>query len=370
MSKSNVQRAGCSVILAAMMALPGSLHSQSTADLEAEVRRLESEVTLARAEEDSLRAVQEAREMARFARIQTGGLHILTLPQFRAQVEAAGTLAWSVLEETYQDSVAALLRTFPISILPKPPEDSLRRNIWYPAGTRLVFVENENVRGLATSVLSQVIQELWLRQDQNLREWMKSPPPVTTDLRDAFTHAYIDLATSASPIAQRCLEDAGKCLEALGLSRPVDPAASWYSPAGRRRLVIDLSRLFLVGESRETYDRCLAGSDQHCGELLHNIPDLIPGSLLPPTRLTFLRIVLENGGPGSYPALLASRGMPLKSRLESAAGGSVERAVAEWHKRVIAARPSPTTIRRRQSLATVGWTALLLVLALRSSRWR
>jgi hypothetical protein len=81
-------------------------------------------------------------------------------------------------------------------------------------------------------------------------------------------------------------------------------------------------------------------------------------------------VVLETGGPASYPVLLASSGKPLKARLESASGGNIERSVAEWHRLVIAARPVPTAIRRGQSLAALGWTSLLLVLALRSSRWR
>jgi hypothetical protein len=252
-----------------------------------------------------------------------------------------------------------------------PSADSLVRQVWYPSGTRPVLVaEDEDARGLATSLLSQVIQELWLRQDSELRDWLKSPPPLTTDLSPALANAYVDLATSASPIAQRCLEHADHCLEALGLDHPADPAAAWYSPSGRRLLARNLSQFFQVGESRQAYDRCLAGSDRHCLALLRTVPDLIPSSLLPPTRLTFLRVVLENGGPASYPVLLASSGKPLKARLESASGGNIERSVAEWHRLVIAARPVPTAIRRGQSLAALGWTSLLLVLALRSSRWR
>jgi hypothetical protein len=354
-----------------LMAVPGHLHGQIARDLEAEVRRLEIEVERARFVEDSLREVQEEREIARFIRLKTGGLELLTIPPLREQAEAAGHLAWTVLAATYQDSVATLLRSFPLSILPQPAAGSAAGVAWYPRGTRLVFARgDDDARGLATSILSQVIQELWLRQDQELRDWMKSPPPVTTDLSSAFVNAYIDLATSASPMAQRCLEQAGSCLEALGLSRPADPAATWYSPGSRKRLVQDLSQYFQVGEFRDAYDQCLAGSDQHCTELLRKVPDRIPSGVLPPTRLTFLRIVLENGGAGAYPLLLATTGEPLPRRLQSAAGGSLEQSVTEWHRRVLEARPVPTTIRRGQSLAAIGWTALLLVLALRSSRWR
>ena len=367
-----MQGAGCRVTLVAMLwVLPGQLHSQTTRELEAEVRRLEGEVELARQEEDSLRAVREAREMSRFVQFQAGGLHLFTLPPLRERVEAAGKLAWDILREIYQDSVAIPLRTFPVSVVLKPEEDSLARQIWYPAGTRLVFVnEDDDVRGTATNLLAQVIQELWLRQDQDLRNWMRSPPGVTTDLGPAFSNAYLDLATSASPIAQRCLKDANACPEALGLARPADPAGDWYSPAGRRQLVVRLAQFFQLGESRQSYDRCVTGQDQACLNLLRTVPDLIPGSLLPPTRLTFLRVALEDGGPGSYSILLASNGETISARLQKASGGSVERSVAEWHRRVVAARPRPTSVRRGQAFAAVGWSALLLVFALRSSRWR
>jgi hypothetical protein len=354
-----------------VIALPGDLHSQTTRDLEVEVRRLEQEVALARQEDDSLRAVREAREMARFVRLQAGGLHLFTLPQLRERVAAAGNLAWDVLRRIYQDSVSAPLRTFPLSVVLKPEEDSLARSIWYPTGTRLVFVtEDDDTRGVAINLLAQVIQELWQRQDQELRDWMKSPPGVTTDLSAAFSNAYLDLATSASPIAQRCLEDAGECLEALGLARPADPASEWYSPAGRRQLVIQLAQFFQVGEQRQSYDRCVAGQDRACLDLLRAVPDLIPGSLMPPTRLTFLRVVLENGGAGSYPVLLAANGESLTARLRQVSGGNIERSIADWHGRVVAARPRPTSVRDGQALAAAGWSVLLLAFALRSSRWR
>ena len=373
MSRRTLARAaGCGAALCVIaLGLPNGMRAQTAGEMAAEVRRLEAEVALAREEEDSLRAVREAREMARFVRLQAGGLHLFTIPQLRERAEAAGRLAWGVLRETFQDSVAVPLRTFPISVVLRPEEDSVARNIWYPTGTRLVFVmEDDDVRGVAINLLAQVIQELWQRQDQELRNWMKSPPGVTTDLGPAFSNAYLDLATSASPVAQRCLVDAGKCLEALGLARPADPAGEWYGPAGRRQLVVQLASFFQIGESRQSFDRCVSGHDQQCLNLLRTIPELIPGSLMPPTRLTFLRVVLENGGPGSYPALLASTGDSLTARLQRASGGSVERSVVEWHHRVVAARPRPTSMRRGQAFAAAGWSALLLALALRSSRWR
>ena len=368
---SSVQHTACTVFLAAVMALPGSLHSQSTADLEAEVRRLEAEVILARQEEDSLQAARELSEMTRFVRVEAGGLRVFTVAELREQVEAAGGMAWAVLREIYQDSVAVPLRAFPISILLRPKEDSIARQVWYPSGTRLVFVTgDDDARAVAIRLLAQVIQELWLHQDEELRTWLKSPPGVTTDLSPAFSNAYLDLATSASPVAQRCLRNVRECLEALGLARPADPAREWYNPAGRRRLVLQLAQFFQVGESRPAFDRCVLGQDQACLTLLRGVPDLIPGSLLPPTRLTFLRVALENGGANSYPVLLASRGGSMLSRLQEASDGSVERSVAEWHRQVVAARPHPTSMAHGQTFAALGWSALLLGFALRSSRWR
>lgn len=372
--RNNVQGAGCRatlLLLLLLATLPADALGQTAVDLAEDVRRLEHEVALARQEEDSARAKEGQQAIARFGRVQVGGLQLLTIPELRITVEAAGKIAWDVLSATYHDSIAVILRGFPISIVRQPPRDSNFGKIIYPHQSRLVFVPEEDpVRGLATALLAQITQELWLGQDEELRNWMKSPPPVTPDLSQAFSAAYLDLATSASPIGQRCLSDTGACREALGLGRPSEPAAAWYSPIGRRQLVTQMSHLFQVGESRQSYDRCVTGSDRDCLFLLRDVPELIPSPLLPPTRATFLRVAMEKGGPGSYPVLLASRGQPMEARFRQASGTDSDQLVQEWHRRVLAARPPPTTIRSGQALAAMGWTAVLLTLALRSSRWR
>ena len=371
--RESLHGAGCRVALFFVLAtLPSSAEGQTARELEVRVRGLEQEVVLAQRAEDSLRAIREAREMARFIRFRVGGLELVTVSELRSLVEAAGETAWNVLAQTYQDSIAAILRTFPIAVLSRPPDDSLVRQVWYPKGTRLVFVAEDGgpTPVAAASLLAQVTQELWLRLDRDLQDWLKSPPLISTDVRNGFAHAYLDLATSASPIAQRCLADAGHCMDALALSRPLDPAAEWYSPAGRRGLVLQLGQPFRVGDSRQSYDRCQTGSDQDCLALLREIPDQIPGVLLPQTRMSFLRVVLENGGANSYPVLLDSRGRRIRERFEAASSGKVDQSVAEWHRRVVGARPRPTTVKQGQAMAALGWAALLLVLALRSSRWR
>ena len=369
---NNVQSAGCRVlILALLVLLPIEMHSQTAAELEERVRQLEHEITLAKMEDDSLRAIEQGRAMARFIRVQAGGLELFTVAELRETAEQAGRLAWEVLSRTYQDSVGVILRSFPLSILPKPPEDSTRARVWYPPNTRLVFATEEDpVRGLAMSLLAQVSQDLWLRQDQDLRDWMKSPPPITTDVSGAYGAAYLDLATSAAPVAQRCLTDVRACGEALGLARPADPARDWYSPAGRRYLVTQLSGFFQPAESRQSYDRCITGSDPDCLALLREVPDHIPSTLLPPTRVTFLRVALEHGGAGSYLALLSSAGQPMEARLRQAAATPTGPLLEDWHRRVIAARPPPAQMSRGHAMAIIGWTAVLLTFALRSSRWR
>jgi len=356
------------IMLAALAA--DEVQGQTGGELEAEVRRLEREVALAQQEEDSIRAIEDQQAIARFIRVPVGGLELLTLPEFRTVVEEAGKITWEVLSLTYQDSIAVILREFPISVVRRPPEDSAVGRVRYPRNTRLVFApENAVARDLATSLLAQITQEIWLKQDPGLREWMKAPPPVTTDLSGAFSAAYLDLATSSSPVAQRCLLAASACAEALGLARPSDPAADWYTPGGRRQLVVRLSQSFQAGETRQPFDRCITGSDRDCLALLRDVPELIPGTLLAPTRTTFLRVALEKGGPGSYPVLLASSGQPIQDRMAQPSG-SLEKSVGEWRRRVIAARPAATTIHPGQAGAALGWTALLVAIALRSSRWR
>ena len=370
---NSVPSAGCRVaLLIVLAALPANdARGQTGGELEAEVRRLEHEVTLAEQEDDSIHAIEDRQAIARFVRVPVGGLELLTLPELRTIVEEAGKITWEVLSLTYQDSIAVILREFPISVVRQPRQDSTVGRVLYPRNTRLVFApENEVAGDLATSLLAQITQEIWLNQDEGLREWMKAPPSIATDLSGAYSAAYLDLVTSASPIAQRCLAQVEACLEALGLERPADPAADWYSPGGRRQLVIQFSQNFQIGESRQSYDRCITGSDRDCLTLLRDVADLIPGTLLPPTRTTFLRVALENGGPGSYPVLLASAGQPIALRLAQTSGASIAVSVREWHGRVIAARPSPTTIRGSQALAAIGWTAVLVSVALRSSRWR
>jgi hypothetical protein len=86
-------------------------------------------------------------------------------------------------------------------------------------------------------------------------------------------------------------------------------------------------------------------------------------------RQAFLREVLDAGGAGAYDRLLAGTGT-LRSRLTVAAGEPLDATVARWLQRVERSRPERMRPPAGLILASLGWSAAFVALALiRRTSW-
>src|SRR5262249_36883043 len=96
------------------------------------------------------------------------------------------------------------------------------------------------------------------------------------------------------------------------------------------------------------------------------------GSLFPtwtlPARGSLLTVALRLGGPDGYARLRAAAGQPIPAQLEAASGVPLDSILAEWHRAVVAARPTPVAASSASLMTAALWVCLCGGLALRSSR--
>ena len=196
-------------------------------------------------------------------------------------------------------------------------------------------------------------------------------------LRDATpTEAadeYVQMVTAQAAVVRRCRSlDVVSCLDALGVdSLPGTRLDRWYAPDDYR------SALRVAAPPREdsaavdAWIRCRDDGDQaSCRAAATALPnDRVPMPLPASVRQAFLREVLDAGGAGAYDRLLAGTGT-LRSRLTVAAGEPLDATVARWLQRVERSRPERMRPPAGLILASLGWSAAFVALALvRRTSW-
>jgi hypothetical protein len=352
-----------------------SAAQESVEQAREKIARLERRAEELARKADSVTRVERERWADSLARIEEGGFLILAPHDLAADVKESAGLAANLLAATFGDSIARLIQEEPFLVFPERGLDTARTDLRYleGLGTPVLAPATDRVRGLAVNLMGKVHQRVWNRLDPEIRNWLGAPIAPTLDPERVPGSSYLDLVTASAPPAIACFGgDLPGCIGALGLERPADPGLAWYAPEGRRELVGRLSQVLRVGEAgRQRFDLCInAGRDDLCQDLLRQIAGTVPPPLTPATRETLLRMALRNGGPEALTRLLASPGEPMARRLSQAAATDLISLLGEWRTRVIAARPAPTVLHPREASMALVWVGLLLVLSLRSSRWR
>jgi hypothetical protein len=352
----------------------GPAQGQSLGPLEERVRRLEQRAAALNAKADSVMAAERARWADSLEAITDGGFRILAPPELAGTAREAARLAATTLARAFGDSVVLVIRQEHFLVFPDAVLDSAHSELRHVRGlgTPVLAPADDRVTQLAMNLIGQVHQVLWQRFDPALREWLAAPLAPTLEPARFPGNSYIDLVTSASPPAGACFGGSmAGCLHALGLERPADPGMAWYSASGRRELVGRMSQVLRTGASTHQFASCVHGhSDQDCQALLRRAAPLIPPPLNPQTRSTLLRLALARGGPEALSRLFHSPGDPIARRLADVAGQDPAVLLREWHRHILAAKPPPTTLTLPQAWTTIMWAGLLVLVALRSSRWR
>jgi hypothetical protein len=210
--------------------------------------------------------------------------------------------------------------------------------------------------------------------DRRLADWLGEP--IRPMRRPEYDRArvYVRLVTAPSEVARACfLGDVGRCRTALDLVDTADAFLQSYPSASERRHVLQVafSDYFARTASEATWHACVRGSDTACVALLRSLPPgSIPRILDSDARRLLIHLALRMGGREAYGRLLADPSASPSERLARAAGVPADTIVARWRAAIIASRPKPVTLPSWDIMAALGWTIVLAVCGMRSSRWR
>jgi len=265
------------------------------------------------------------------------------------------------------DSVQSAFWTRPVVTL---LADTARRWTVGRAQTAADPTPAQVAAGLATLVEQIAMQGA----DSALSAWvMLGRAPLRDATPTETADEYIQMVTAQAAVVRRCRSrDVASCLDALGIdSLPGTRLDRWYAPEDYR------SALRVAAPPREdsaavdAWIRCRHDGDQtSCRAAAVALPnDRVPMPLPASVRQAFLREVLDAGGAGAYDRLLAGTGT-LRSRLTVAAGEPLDATVARWLQRVERSRPERMRPPAGLILASLGWSAAFVALALiRRTSW-
>jgi hypothetical protein len=189
---------------------------------------------------------------------------------------------------------------------------------------------------------------------------------------------YRQLATGPSASLHRCKSgELDSCWLAMGVADVagltlrdgeavlVEHLGAWYTESQRRSLAL----------SHATFTRlrgdCDAGDLTSCdGILLTSYEQLVP--LDRDARTALVSVALEMGGRGSFARFGEPAAFPADFReiISRTARTEADAVMAEWHRRVIAAKPDRPRADREARVGSLLWILLFTAFAARSTRWR
>ena len=237
---------------------------------------------------------------------------------------------------------------------------------WSMIGQRTLRSKS-SVSEIADGLAAIVEQFAMVGADSALTAWVmlgRAPLRPLTDEQGA--DAYIELATTESIALRRCrARDVSACLDALGVdSMPGSRLTRWYAPDDYRAMVRVAAPPREDSAAVAAWIRCRERRDDAgCRIAASALPDTrIPLPLSAAVRFTFLREVLDAGGPGSFDRLLGSPGT-IRDRLSLAAREPLDQTVQRWLTRVERSRPDRMRLAGDLVVASLGWTTVILALA-------
>jgi len=307
---------------------------------------------------DSLRAVASRGDSLGFRSFATdtvrvGGLRIATSAALRSIVEAAAAVAWDSLSARYGAS-ATIADSLPVMQF-GGPETVLPHAI----------DRDELARGLA----GPVAQAIWRRQGAELVPWLRGSFPMGAAREEDLLAVASQLARIPSRPNPACFRgDASACSVALGLRLGGDTLGEWYTPETWPRLA-ELMESFPSGREAWLRDRCaVLGDLTACRGVL--TPSRLVLPVGPAGRQLLVEFALEAGGKEAFARLTSAHGDTIEHRLEAAAGIPADSLVARWIRAISAAADQSPAPGAAEWTLSLGWSAIVLLLAARGSRWR
>jgi hypothetical protein len=224
--------------------------------------------------------------------------------------------------------------------------------------------------GLAAIVEQRAMQGV----DSALAAWIMAGRTPLRPAGDAeAADAYVEYATTESAAVRRCrARDISACLDALGVDSSAGSRLDrWYASDDYRALVSVAMPAREDSAPVAAWIRCRrTGEDTSCAIAARALPNArVPLPLSPSVRFGFLREVLDAGGNGAFDRLVASSGT-VRDRLTAAAGEPLDRTVLRWLDRLEGSHPQGMPIPATLLAASLGWSGVILGLALiRRTSW-
>jgi len=316
--------------------------------------------------------------------IQEGPIHVRTdatlAPRVRSAVSSVvemidrrgGTLvasrAIAHVAVIRRDSTRSIVGMLPVIAI-----DADTTTRWSMIGERQVRAP-ASASAIANGLAAIVEQRAMQGVDSALAAWiMVGRAPLRPASAVEAADAYVEYATTESAVVRRCrARDVSACLDALG----VDSAAGsrldrWYSVDDYRALVRVAAPAREDSAAVAAWIRCPRdGEDASCAIAARALPNArVPLPLSASLRFGFLREVLDAGGVGAFDRLVATPGT-VRDRLAAAANEPLDRTVRRWLDRLEASRPNRMPIDATLVAASLGWSALILGLAvIRRTSW-
>lgn len=382
MSKRALVRLAVVLAVAQGSSAPAQAPSRETDSLLKRVRVLDSAMLTQARTVDSTRRALVRRVPS--ADVRVGVLHIRTETRLEPRVRAAAQVVTMLIDgrggtifakrasahvpTITRDSAASMFGTVPVIAI---NADTSRR--WSMIGQRHVpsrASAAELADGLAVIVEQFAMQGV----DSAFAAWvMLGRAPLRPATAAENADAYLELATTQSIALRRCrARDLSACLDALGIdSMPGSRLARWYAPEDYWSIARMTAPAGHDSVAVAAWIRCRRhGDEQACRSTVTALAnERVPLPFSASARFMFLREVLDAGGPGAFDRLIANSGT-VHQRLEAAANEPLDRTVTRWLDRIERSRPDRMRTSGTLIVASLGWTAVILGLALgRRTSW-
>ncbi len=307
---------------------------------------------------DSLRHLAAVADSAAFRSAATdtvviGGFRIATSAALRPVVEVATGTAWDNLVARFGASIEAA------GHLP----------VLQFGGPATVIPRAVDRRELARGLEGAAAQAIWRQQDSPLVTWLRGSFPVGATSVGLLLHIVDGIARTPAAPNPACLQgDTAACALALGLRLSADTLEEWYPPATWPRLA---AMVEAPPSGREAWlqDRCVSAQDSVACRAV-----LVPTRLFPPVgaagRQLLVELALDSGGHGAFERLTADSELTMERRLEVAARVPADTLLMWWAVAVRSAVPGSPAPHGGEFVLTLAWSAAVLAMALRGSRWR
>lgn len=240
------------------------------------------------------------------------------------------------------------------------------------ADTQLITVQQRHrtPEWLADQLGGAVNRLLVLRGGASVAGWhpdlrlFQDPVPLLE-----LTH--LELLTANVPGAQGCYEGSmAACARSVNLTARLTEGSAEGTAELRRFVAQRLRHRATEPALAQSFAACVDGDNGAACLVFLERAGVHEPTLSSRAAGTLLIAVADLGGADALRRFFADTGLAIVPRLEAAAAMPLDSLLARWHAEVLARRPTPTSVPAGLQWLAVVWTAVLVALATRSTRWR